>query len=105
LRKTTAFQAKEGDENEEWNEENVRSAIADMQAGHTVHVAGMIYARGIIEQAGAVADRRQQFRTLSTDWHRFLGFQAEREHEKGCRKRKRAPFKSEADEARVNRWS
>jgi hypothetical protein len=31
-----------------------------------------------------------------------LGFQVEREHEKGCRKRKRAPFKSEADEARVN---
>jgi hypothetical protein len=45
-----------------------------MQAGHTVHVAGMIYARGIIEQAGAVADRRQQFQTSSTDWHRFLGF-------------------------------
>jgi hypothetical protein len=42
LRKSTAFQAKEGDENEEWNEENVGSAIADMQAGHTVHVAGMI---------------------------------------------------------------
>jgi hypothetical protein len=76
-----------------------------MQAGHTVHVAGIIYARGIMEQAGAVADRRQQFWTLSTDWHRFLGFQAEREHEKGCRKRKRAPFESEADKARVNRWS
>jgi superfamily II DNA helicase RecQ len=27
-----------------------------------------------MEQAGAVADRRQQFRTSSTDWHRFLGF-------------------------------
>jgi hypothetical protein len=49
-----------------------------------------------------VADRRQQFQTLSTDWHRFLGFQAEREHKKGCRKRKRAPFKSEANKARVN---
>jgi peptide subunit release factor RF-3 len=69
LRKSTAFQAKEGEENEEWNKENVTSAIADMQAGHTVHVARIIYARGIIEQAGAVADRRQQFRTLSTDWH------------------------------------
>jgi hypothetical protein len=77
LRKSTTFQAEEGDENEEWNEENIRSAIADMQAGHTVHVAGMVYARGIIEQAGAVADRRQQFRTSSTDWHRFLGFQAD----------------------------
>jgi hypothetical protein len=30
-----------------------------MQAGYTVHVARIIYARGIIEQAGAVADRRQ----------------------------------------------
>jgi superfamily II DNA helicase RecQ len=75
-----------------------------MQAGHTVHIAGIIYARGIIEQAGAVADRRQQFRTSSTDWHRFLGFQADMEHG-GCRKRKRAPFESEADEARVDRWS
>jgi hypothetical protein len=61
LRKSTAFQAEEGDENKEWNEENAGLAIADMQAGHTVHVARMIYARGIIEQAGAVADRRQQF--------------------------------------------
>jgi hypothetical protein len=32
-----------------------------MQARHTVHVAGIVYARGIIEQAGAVADKRQQF--------------------------------------------
>jgi hypothetical protein len=61
LRKSTAFQAEEGDENKEWNKENARSAIADMQAGHTVHVARIIYARGIIEQAGVVADRRQQF--------------------------------------------
>jgi superfamily II DNA helicase RecQ len=75
-----------------------------MQAGHTVHVAGMIYARGIMEQAGVVADRRQQFRTSSTDWHRFLGFQADMKHG-GCRKRKRAPFESEADEARIDRWS
>jgi hypothetical protein len=49
-----------------------------------------------------VADRRQQFQTLSMDWHQFLGFQAEREHEKGYRKRKRALFKSEANKARVN---
>ena len=70
-----------------------------------MHIAGMIYARGVMEQAGAVADRRQQFRTSSTDWHQFLGFQADREHEQGCRKRKRAPFESEADEARVDRWA
>ena len=104
LRGSTAFRAEEGDENQEWNEENMASAIADEQAGHTAHIAGMIYARGIMEQAGAVADKRQQFRMSSTDWHRFLGFQASSAEEDRCRKRKRAPFESEADEARIDRW-
>ena len=104
LRGSTAFRADEGDENEEWNEENTWSAIADMQAGHTVHIAGMIYARGIMEQAGAVADKRQQFRMSSTDWHRFLGFGAGVEEGTMSKKRKRAPFESEADEARIDRW-
>ena len=48
--------------------------IANLQARHTSHVAGMIYARGIMEMLGAVANRRLQFCTLSTDWHWFLGF-------------------------------
>ena len=103
LRGSTAFRAEEDDENQEWDEENFVSAIADEQAGHTAHIAGMIYARGIMEQAGAVADKRQQFRISSTDWHRFLGFQAS-STEDGCRKRKRARFESEADEARIDRW-
>jgi hypothetical protein len=47
-------------------------SIADEQAGHTAHIAGLIYARGIMEQAGAVADKRQQFRASSSDCHRFL---------------------------------
>jgi hypothetical protein len=38
-----------------------------MQARHTVHIAGIVYVRGIIEQAGAVADKRQQFWMLSTE--------------------------------------
>jgi hypothetical protein len=38
-----------------------------MQARHIVHVVGIVYARGIIEQAGAVADKRQQFWMLSTE--------------------------------------
>ncbi|KAI8930521.1 hypothetical protein NX059_012133 [Plenodomus lindquistii] len=105
LRGSTAFQANEGEENEAWNEENAWSAIADMQAGHTMHIAGMIYARGIMEQAGAVADKRQQFRMSSTDWHRFLGFQPSvDDNDGGCKKRKRAPFETEADEARMDRW-
>jgi hypothetical protein len=30
--------------------------IADKQAGHTPHIAGMVYAREITEQLGAVAN-------------------------------------------------
>jgi hypothetical protein len=104
LRGSAAFRTEEGEENEEWAEENIGASIADEQAGHSAHVAGLIYARGIMEQAGAVADKRQQFRTSSTDWHRFLGFGAGAEEEKASKKRKRAPFESEADEARIDRW-
>jgi RecQ family ATP-dependent DNA helicase len=104
LRGSTAFRTEEGEENEEWAEENIGASIADEQAGHSAHVAGLIYARGIMEQAGAVADKRQQFRTSSTDWHRFLGFGAGVEEGTTGKKRKRAPFESEADEARIDRW-
>jgi superfamily II DNA helicase RecQ len=64
----------------------------------------LIYARGIIEQAGAVANKRQQFRASSSDWHQFLGFEEGKKKEKASKKRKRAPFKCEADEARIDRW-
>jgi peptide subunit release factor RF-3 len=73
LRGSTAFQAKEGEE-KEGNEDTAEASIANEQAGHTSYIAKLVYAPGIMEQAGAVADRRQQFRASSTDWHRFLGF-------------------------------
>jgi hypothetical protein len=103
LRGATAFQADESEE-KEGNEDTAEASIADEQAGHTSHVAGLVYARGIMEQAGAVADKRQQFRASSTDWHRFSGFQADVDDGTKSRKRKRAPFESEADEARIDRW-
>jgi hypothetical protein len=56
MRGPTAFRAEEGEENEEWNEENMAGVIADEQSGHTAHIAGLIYARGIMEQAGVTAD-------------------------------------------------
>jgi hypothetical protein len=84
LRGSTAFKAEEGDENEVWDEEHAGASIADEQAGHTAHIAGLIYARGIMEQAGVVADKRQQFRTSSSDWHRFLGFQDSKEAEESA---------------------
>ncbi|KAG9196740.1 hypothetical protein G6514_006692, partial [Epicoccum nigrum] len=104
MRKGSAFQPDEGEENEAWEDENITGTIADLQAGHTSHVAGMIYARGIMEMAGAVADRRLQFRTSSTDWHRFLGFQMDSEDGKP-KKRKRAPFECEAEQSRASRWA
>jgi hypothetical protein len=38
---------------------------ADEQAGHTSHVAGMVYARGIMERDGEVASKRERFRRSS----------------------------------------
>jgi hypothetical protein len=67
LRRSTAFKAEEGDKNKAWDEEQAGALIADKQAGHTAHIAGLIYARGIIEQARAVADKQQQFWALSSN--------------------------------------
>ena len=46
--------------------------ILDLQAGHGSYVAGMIYARAILEAPGEVASIRQQYRNASEAWHRLL---------------------------------
>jgi hypothetical protein len=80
--------------------------VADLQAGHSPHVAGLVYARGIMEQPGVVQSRREQFCISSTDWHRFLGFESAYGSGSIPRlgKRKRALFEVEADEGRMERW-
>ena len=107
MRRPTAFHTDKGDDDEgkEWDEDDIAATIADEQAGHTSHIAGMVYARAIMEQAGAVADKRQRFRASSTDWHRFLCFQSAVEGQAGSKKRKRAPFETEAEEGRIDRWA
>jgi hypothetical protein len=70
---STAFQADKS-KDKKGNKNTAEASIADEQAGHTSHVAGLMYAQGIMEQAGAVADMRQQFQASSTDCHQFLGF-------------------------------
>jgi hypothetical protein len=55
-----------------------------------------------MKQARAVANKRQQFWALSSNWHQFLGFKEGKEKEKASKKRKRAPFECEADEARID---
>jgi DEAD/DEAH box helicase len=101
---STAFAAEDGEGGEEWMEENAAGEMADEQAGHTSHMAGWIYARGMMEQAGAVANKRAQFRASSMDWHRFLGFQSAVNQEQACKKRKRARFEEEADEGQMDGW-
>jgi hypothetical protein len=61
---------------EDDDDENELDEIEDEQAGHTSHVAGMMYARGIAEQDGAVASKRERFSRASVEWHRFVGFES-----------------------------
>ena len=77
--------------------------IADEQATHSPYVAGAVYAQEVQELAGATASRRQQFRAISVDWHRFLGFASSGSTPTGGIKRKRCPFKSDAQESRTER--
>ena len=100
MRASSAFSKDERDE----GNENEEDDIADLQAGHGSHVAGMVYARGIFEMDGAVASRRQQFRQSSIDWHRFLAIQSAVEVRPG-RKRKRDAFEEEASEGQYERWA
>jgi hypothetical protein len=46
----------------------------DTQATHTPWTAGRIYARGLEEAPGHVQARRAEYRKISQEWHRFLGF-------------------------------
>ncbi|KAK3613862.1 hypothetical protein LTR56_027628 [Elasticomyces elasticus] len=73
-------------------------AIIDQQAGHTSHIAGMIYARLVGELQGSVADVRQGFRKASEMWHTWLGFASADRHSEPYRRvhgRKRgAPIES-----------
>lgn len=66
----------EGVDDEE-DEDGIEDNILDLQAGHGTHVAGMVYARELQQGAFGTALRREQFRTVSRQWHRFLGFGAE----------------------------
>ena len=42
--------------------------------GHGTHIAGMIYARELMESNNTIISRREKFRQVSCTWHRFLKF-------------------------------
>ena len=69
-------------------------------------MAGMVYRRGIMEQAETTAHRQCMFRLSSTDWHRFLEFASadnNSETSPNPHKRKRAPWEEETDNNQIIR--
>ncbi|KAH1483427.1 hypothetical protein KXX06_004839, partial [Aspergillus fumigatus] len=87
--------AEEGIDVEQWI-----GHIADLQAAHSSHVAGMVYGRVMQEQAGSTAHWREMFWLSSTNWHQFLGFRAP---PSTLGKRKRALWEDEAEVSRMER--
>ncbi|GJN76018.1 hypothetical protein PLICBS_010129 [Purpureocillium lilacinum] len=83
---------------------------ADLQAGHGTHAAGMIYARELQQSGSGTAAQREQFRKVSRQWHRFLGFGADDTVGAGrggaiVGKRQRDPFQAAREEARYRRFA
>ncbi|CAI7634108.1 unnamed protein product [Penicillium pancosmium] len=91
-------------ESDEFGEEDTVDSHLDLQAGHSSHVAGMVYARQMQEAPGTVAFRRTMFRNISQDWHKFLGFPADSlATVRAEKKRKRAPWEDEQQEDQLER--
>jgi superfamily II DNA helicase RecQ len=101
-----AFGRDGGDGEGDGDEDGVADSAWDLQAGHSTHVAGMIYAREMQQGAMGTAARRDQFRAVSRQWHRFLGFGSRDEAGSGTgRKRKREVFDGVREEARFRRFA
>jgi superfamily II DNA helicase RecQ len=75
----------------------------DLQSGHTTHIAGMIYARELVENRDAVIGRREKFREVSEGWHRFLKFASSQESS-AILKRKRQGPEDDMQDAQIARW-
>ncbi|KAM6513757.1 hypothetical protein FALCPG4_014975 [Fusarium falciforme] len=81
----------------------------DLQAGHGSKIAGLIYGRLVTEGAFETNERRVNFRYISEEWHRLLGFPSAMggfgEVLKPGRKRKNASIHHEAlQELQLKRW-
>lgn len=75
---------------------------SDMQAGHSSSVAGTSYGRLIHEQPGTTAYRRQIFRVVSEDLHRWLLFPSATAHADGKGAAgPHSPWQVEAEQHRV----
>jgi len=46
----------------------------DLQTGHGIHVAGVIYAWELMKGNNVVIGRREKFQHVSQEWHKFWQF-------------------------------
>jgi superfamily II DNA helicase RecQ len=76
----------------------------DLQSGHTTHIAGMIYARELVENRDAVVGRREKFREVSEGWHRFLNLTSSQEVPSPESRRKRQRPEDDIHDAQIARW-
>ena len=95
------------EEGEDWDEDNADGDDPwDLQAGHGTHIAGMIYARELMEGDNSIISRREKFRRVSHVWHCFLGFPSAHQGVgmSGRAKRKRQVYEEEMQDAQLARW-
>jgi hypothetical protein len=93
------------DAEEGWDEDNTAGdGPWDLQAGHGTHVAGMIYARELMEGNNTIIGRREKFRRISQRWHQFLEFVSACLPVQSATKRKRSSVGDEMDEIQAVRW-
>jgi superfamily II DNA helicase RecQ len=77
----------------------------DLQTGHSTHTAGMVYARELMEGSNAVVGRREKFRHVSQEWHKFWQFKsAGQEASMNGQKRKRVTLEGNTKDAQLARW-
>jgi hypothetical protein len=95
------------EEDEGWDKDNAnRDDPWDLQAGHGIHIAGMIYARELIEGDNSIISRREKFRRVSHVWHCFSGYPSAYQGVGMSRrgKRKRQVYIEELQDAQLARW-
>ncbi|CAM1507683.1 Fc.00g073240.m01.CDS01 [Cosmosporella sp. VM-42] len=112
FRNPTTAQAKliqEGEMSGSDDDDEVEDSPWDIQAGHGSLIAGLVYGCLITEGSLETNERRVNFRMISEEWHRLLGFPSAirgfGEILKPGRKRKNASFHHEAvRELQLRRW-
>jgi superfamily II DNA helicase RecQ len=81
----------------------------DLQTGHGTHTVGMVYAQELMEGNNTVVGRREKFRHVSQEWHRFWQFRSVETNTENAsinagQKRKRVTSEGNMQNAQMARW-